>query len=73
MLLYPTPELPDDTRIEDVLFPTRIKNALNAAGINTVGEAREASDAMLLSLQDLGQRSVDHLRGSLGGLFLGAK
>ena len=37
-LLDPTPELPDDTLIEDVRFATRIRNALHAAGWKTVGE-----------------------------------
>jgi hypothetical protein len=37
-----------------------------AAGLKTVGEVREVSDATLLSLQDLGQRSVAHLRKTLG-------
>jgi DNA-directed RNA polymerase alpha subunit len=65
-MLYPAPELADDTPIENVRFSTRIRNALNAAGIKTVGEVREASDATLLSLQDLGPGSVAHLRETLG-------
>jgi len=65
-LLDPTPELPDDTMIQDVRFATRIRNALNAAGLKTVGEVRETSDATLLSLQDLGHNSVAHLRETLG-------
>jgi DNA-directed RNA polymerase alpha subunit len=65
MFLYPTSELPDDTPIADVRLSTRIRNALNA-GIKTVGEIREASDATLLSLQDLGPGSVAHLREALG-------
>jgi DNA-directed RNA polymerase alpha subunit len=39
---------------------------LNAAGIKTVGEVRKTSDKTLLSLQDLGQGSVTHLRETLG-------
>jgi DNA-directed RNA polymerase alpha subunit len=65
-MLYPAPELPDDTPIEDVRFSTRIRNALNAAGIKTIGQVREASDATLLSFQDLGPGSVAHLRETLG-------
>ena len=65
-MLYPTPELPDNTRIEDVRFSTRIRAALKAAGWKTVGEIREASDATLLGLQDLGKGSVSHLRKTLG-------
>jgi DNA-directed RNA polymerase alpha subunit len=66
MLLYPKPELPDDTPIVDVRFSSRIRNALDAAGLKTVGEVREASDKALLSFQDLGRGSVDQLRESLG-------
>jgi DNA-directed RNA polymerase alpha subunit len=66
MFLYPTPELPDDTPIDHVRFATRIRNVLNAAGIKTVGEVRKTSDKTLLSLQDLGQGSVTHLRETLG-------
>jgi DNA-directed RNA polymerase alpha subunit len=65
-MLYPAPELPDDTPIENVRFSTRVRNTLITAGLKTVGEIREASDAMLLSLQDLGKRSVAHLRETLG-------
>jgi DNA-directed RNA polymerase alpha subunit len=65
-MLDPTPELPDDTPIENVRFSTRIRNALTTAGVKTVGEIREASDAMLLSLRDLGKGSVAHLRETLG-------
>jgi DNA-directed RNA polymerase alpha subunit len=49
-MLYPAPELPDDTPIENVRFSTRIRNAVTAAGWKTVGEIREASDATLLGL-----------------------
>ena len=65
-MLYPAPKLPDDTPIENVRFSTRVRNALTTAGVKTVGEIREASDAMLLSLQDLGKGSVAHLRETLG-------
>ena len=65
-MLYPAPELPDDTLIEQVRFSTRIRNALNAAGMKTIGEVRETSDDNLLSLQDLGPSSISHLRETLG-------
>ena len=64
--LEPTPELPDDTPIREVQFPTRVKNALFAAGLKTVGEVREMSDEALLALPDFGQASVTHLRKTLG-------
>jgi DNA-directed RNA polymerase alpha subunit len=66
LMLDPTPELPDNTLVSQVKFPTRILNALTAAGLRTVGEVREASDDMLLSLPDLGHGSVTHLRETLG-------
>jgi hypothetical protein len=44
--------LPDDRPIDKVRFSTRITNALNAAGVKTVGEIRQASDATLRSFQD---------------------
>jgi DNA-directed RNA polymerase alpha subunit len=65
-MLYPAPELPDDTPIENVRFSTRIRNAVTAAGWKTVGEIREASDATLLGLPDLGPGSVTSLRETLG-------
>ena len=65
-ILDPTPELPDDTPISDVGFPSRIRNVLAAAGLKTVGEVRETSDEILMSFQDLGKGSVAHLRETLG-------
>ena len=65
-MLDPIPELPDDTPLDSVDLPTRIRNVLAAEGLKTVGDIREASDAMLLSLQDLGKGSVAHLRETLG-------
>ena len=65
-MLNPAPELPDHTPIDNVRFSTRIKNAVTAAGWKTVGEIREASDATLLGLQELGKGSVADLRETLG-------
>ena len=75
-LVDPTPELPDDTPIEDVRFATRIRNVLSAAGLKTVGEVRETADETLLSFQDLGPGSIASLRetlGNRGGQTLGQK
>ena len=65
-MLYPAPELPDDRLVENVRLSMRIRNALSAGDLKTVGEIREASDATLLALQDLGKASVAHLRETLG-------
>jgi len=54
-MLDPTPELPDDSLISRVQFPTRIQNVLSAAGLRTVAEVREPTDEMLLGLPDLGK------------------
>jgi Bacterial RNA polymerase, alpha chain C terminal domain len=65
-MLYPAPELPDDTPVENVRFATRIRKALHAAGMKTIGDVREVSDAALLSLPDFGSGSLSHLREALG-------
>jgi DNA-directed RNA polymerase alpha subunit len=65
-MVAPTPELPDDTLIERVLFSTRIRNALRGADLKTVGEVREISDETLISLPDLGKASLAALREKLG-------
>jgi len=51
-VLYPALGLPDETPIVNVRFSTRVSNALTAAGVKTVGDIREASDATLLSFHD---------------------
>jgi DNA-directed RNA polymerase alpha subunit len=65
-MVAPTPELPDDTPIERVIFPARIQNVLQAADLKTVGEVREISDETLISLPDFGKGSLSELREKLG-------
>ncbi len=65
-MVAPTPELPDDTPIERIIFSTRIQNALRAADLKTVGEVREVSDETLISLPDFGKGSLSDLREKLG-------
>jgi DNA-directed RNA polymerase alpha subunit len=65
-MVAPTPELPDDTPIERVIFSPRIQNALRAADLKTVGEVREISDETLISLPDFGRGSLTDLREQLG-------
>jgi DNA-directed RNA polymerase alpha subunit len=65
-VLYPALGLPDKTPVANVRFSTRLANALNGAGVKTVGEIREASDATLLSFQDLGASSIARIRETLG-------
>jgi Bacterial RNA polymerase, alpha chain C terminal domain len=61
-----SPDLPDDTPIGDVKFPSRIRNALITAEIATVAEVRDTSDRLFLTFQNLGGRSVAHLLTTLG-------
>lgn len=65
-MIAPTPELPDETPIDQVELPSRIRKVLLAEGLKTVGMVRETSDEMLMSFQDLGKGSVVHLRQTLG-------
>jgi DNA-directed RNA polymerase alpha subunit len=65
-MLYPAPELPDNTPVANVRFSTRVRNALNAAGMKTIGDVREVSDAALLSLPDFGASSLFYIRQALG-------
>jgi DNA-directed RNA polymerase alpha subunit len=62
----PGPNSPDDVSIDQVRLPYRIERALAAAGLKTVGDVRKASDAVLLSIRNLGQSSLTHLRNVLG-------
>jgi DNA-directed RNA polymerase alpha subunit len=59
-------ELPDETSIDQIEMPKRLRNALKIAGFRTVGELRETSDQRLFSLRGLGRTSLSHLRKTLG-------
>jgi DNA-directed RNA polymerase alpha subunit len=65
-MLDSTHELADDTLIGEVELTPRIRNALNAAGLKTVGEVREMSDRALLSPPDFGPSSLSCLRERFG-------
>jgi DNA-directed RNA polymerase alpha subunit len=65
-LVVPTPQLPDDTPIDTLRLTTRMREALRADGLKTVGEIREKSDRQLLTIRDLGNGSIAQLRASLG-------
>jgi DNA-directed RNA polymerase alpha subunit len=66
MLIEPSPDIPDGTKIEDIRLPTRLKNALAVAGLKTVGELRGTSDANLFRLRNVGLESFNFLRQTLG-------
>ena len=64
--LMPAPELPDDTPIDLLQLPPRIKRVLLSESMITVGSVREASDFKLLSFQDFGPGSLSYLWTHLG-------
>jgi DNA-directed RNA polymerase alpha subunit len=59
------PGLPDDTLVERVRLPTRIRNAVKFAGLKTIGDIRETTDEALTSIPNLGSGSVKWLRAQL--------
>jgi hypothetical protein len=65
-LIDPTPGLPDDTPTDRIRFPTRIRKVWQSKKLKTVGEIRDASDKMLMTLPDLGRGSIAFLRKTLG-------
>jgi DNA-directed RNA polymerase alpha subunit len=66
LLLDPAPDLPDDTEINQIQLPTRIRTVLNKAGFKTIGEIRQSSDANLLRLRHSGPALIAFLRKALG-------
>ena len=60
------PDLPDDTLVEMVRLPTRIRNAVKFAGLKTIGDIRETTDEAFASIPDLGPGSVKWIRAQLG-------
>ena len=60
------PDLPDDTLLEMVRLPTRIRNAVKFAGLKTIGDIRETTDEAFASIPDLGPGSIKWIRVQLG-------
>jgi DNA-directed RNA polymerase alpha subunit len=65
-MIDPSPELPDDMPIANLELPPKVREALTTAGLRTVGDVREAPDATILRIQNLGQSSLALLRKTLG-------
>jgi len=65
-VIDPTPDLPDETSVNTVRLPTRIRNALAAVQVQTVGEVRRMPDRQLFALQNIGRKSLAFLRRALG-------
>jgi DNA-directed RNA polymerase alpha subunit len=66
VMIDPSPELPDDMPIKTVELPTKVKDALVAAGLKTVGDIREKPDVEILEIENLGKSSLTFLRKTLG-------
>ncbi len=62
----PVPNLPDDTLIEKVRFPTIVRNALKLAGIKTIGDIRARSDGEMRRMIRIGPGRLAYLRRTLG-------
>jgi hypothetical protein len=56
LLLIPRPELPDDTPIELLDFPPKVRQILKAAGLQTVGTVRETADEVSFELSEFWRR-----------------
>jgi hypothetical protein len=65
-MIDPSPEVADDMSIANVELPPKLKQALTAAGLRTVGDVREASDRKILRIPDLGESWLALLRKTLG-------
>ena len=59
------PDLPNETLVEMVRLPTRIRNAVKFAGLKTIGDLRETTDETFASIPNLGAGSVKWLRAQL--------
>jgi len=60
------PELPDDTLLEWIRIPTGIRNALEYAGLKTIGEVRQMTDQAFNSVPNFGSGSLKWLRARSG-------
>ena len=59
------PELPDDTLVEMVRLPVRIRKAIQCAGLKTIGELRDTTDETFARIPKLGPGSIKWLRERL--------
>ena len=62
-----SPELSNDTPVEMVRFPMRIRKAVAYAGWKTIGDVRNATEEKLTGIPNLGSDSIQWLHKSLGG------
>lgn len=65
LVLHPTPELSDDTPVEQIRLPWNIRRTLADAELKTVGEVRTAASDTLLELK-LNRGVLDFIRATLG-------
>jgi len=65
--LAPSEGLPDRTQLREVDLPSKIVDALDIAGIETVGALRQSSDEKLIRIALLASKQIRFLRKALGG------
>lgn len=65
-MIDPSHELPDDMPVVSLELPRKVRQALTEVGFRTVGRIREARDAEILLIQDLGEGSLALLHKTLG-------
>ena len=65
-MLDPNPDLPGDTPIAMIGFPTVVLNALILAGLETVGEIRSMGDRDLRRMRRIGPGRLAYLRDAVG-------
>jgi hypothetical protein len=65
LVLYPTPELPSNTPVQEIRLPWSLRRTLHGAGLVTAGDVRAATDETLLGLK-LNSGTVNFIRAALG-------
>lgn len=65
-LVAPSPDLPDDAELNDILLPFLIAAILTKAGFRTVGEVCKASDLDLLKYPRISLISLAYLGKTSG-------
>jgi hypothetical protein len=65
-MFNPISSLPDDTLIDMTRLPTIVRNALNTAGLETVGDIRATSDGELRRMRRIGVGTLAFLSKALG-------
>ncbi|MDO8560691.1 MAG: DNA-directed RNA polymerase subunit alpha [bacterium] len=60
-------------KIDELEFSTRVLNAMNGAGIKTVGQLLKKSDKKLKEIEGLGDKGIQEIKKALGNLGITLK